>query len=210
MSARISRRDFLQGSAAVSMAALLGGCADDDEPARPSRGGPAPPGRAELAPTPACDDGDSTTPEQTEGPYYTPDTPRRRNLVEAGMGGEPLLLAGRVLDTRCRPVAGALLDFWQADADGAYDNEGFRLRGHQFADPLGRFRLSTLVPGIYSGRTRHIHVKVQPRGGRVLTTQLYFPDEPENDGDSLFDDALLMAVRTAGRGKRAAFTFVLS
>ena len=198
----IRRRDFLQGSAAVSVAALLGGCADGDEPARTRR--------AELPPTPACDDGDSPTQEQTEGPYYTPDTPRRTNLVEAGMGGERLLIAGSVLDTRCRPLAGALLDFWQADSGGAYDNEGFRLRGHQFADARGRFRVSTVVPGVYTGRTRHIHVKAQRRGGKVLTTQLYFPEEPENDRDSLFDEALLMAVRPAGRGKRAGFDFVLS
>ena len=198
----ISRRDFLHGSAAVSVAALLAGCSDGDDPARPQD--------AELPPTPACDDGDSTTPEQTEGPYYTPDTPRRSDLVEDGVGGERLLLAGRVLDTRCRPVPGALLDFWQADAEGAYDNEGFRLRGHQFADARGRFRLSTVVPGIYTGRTRHIHVKVQRRAGRVLTTQLYFPGESENDGDALFDDALLMTVRPAARGKRAGFTFVLA
>ena len=198
----ISRRDFLQGSAAVSVAALLGGCADDDGHGRP--------GRAELPPTPACDDGHATTPEQTEGPYYTPKTPRRTNLVEAGIGGERLLLAGRVLDTRCRPASGALLDFWQADAEGAYDNEGFRLRGHQFADSRGRFRLSTVVPGIYAGRTRHIHVKVQRKGGGVLTTQLYFPGESDNDRDPLFDDALLMAVRRAAPGRRAGFTFVLA
>src|SRR3712207_6926313 len=52
----------------------------------------------------------------------------------------------RSVDTRCRPVAGALLDFWQADARGEYDNSGFRLRGHQFADSRGRYRLRTVVP----------------------------------------------------------------
>jgi len=58
-------------------------------------------------------------------------------------------------------VGGALLDFWQADAAGDYDNTGFRLRGHQFSGADGRFRLATVVPGLYPGRTRHIHVKVQ-------------------------------------------------
>jgi protocatechuate 3,4-dioxygenase beta subunit len=198
----ISRRRFLVGSTAISVAVAFGACdGDEEEAARRS-----PTGSGELPPTPACDDGDEPSPQQTEGPFYTPDTPRRRNLVEAGVEGTPLLLTGAVLDTRCRPVAGALLDFWQADGNGEYDNEGFRLRGHQFADARGRFRLETVVPGLYTGRTRHIHVKVQPRGGEVLTTQLYFPREPANAADGIFDERLVMDVR----GRRARFDFVLA
>jgi protocatechuate 3,4-dioxygenase beta subunit len=52
--------------------------------------------------------------------------------------------------------------------------------------------LRSIVPGAYVGRTRHIHVRVQPRGGRVLTTQLYFPGEPKNRSDGLFRSELLM------------------
>jgi protocatechuate 3,4-dioxygenase beta subunit len=55
--------------------------------------------------------------------------------------------------------------------------------------------LRSVVPGLYPGRTRHIHVKVQPRDGRVLTTQLYFPGEAKNRSDGLFRKELL--VRTA-------------
>jgi protocatechuate 3,4-dioxygenase beta subunit len=198
----ISRRRFLVGSTAISVGVALGACDGDEEKARRRR----PTGSGELPPTPACDDGGEPSPQQTEGPFYSPDTPRRRNLVEEGVEGEPLLLTGRVLDTRCRPVPGALLDFWQADGNGEYDNEGFRLRGHQFADARGRFRLETVVPGLYSGRTRHIHVKVQPRGGEVLTAQLYFPREPANAADGIFDERLVMDVR----GRRARFDFVLA
>ena len=201
----VSRRRFLAGSTALSVAVALGGCEGDEEDARGPRG-TGTTETAELPPTPACDDGDEPSPEQSEGPFYTPDTPRRRSLVEPGLEGEPLVVSGAVLDTRCRPLAGALLDFWQADGNGEYDNSGFRLRGHQFADARGRFRLETVVPGNYSGRTRHIHVKVQPRGGEVLTTQLYFPREPENAADGLFDERLLMDVR----GRRARFDFVLA
>src|SRR4029078_8364629 len=105
-----------------------------------------------------CDDvDDDPTEAQTEGPYYTPDTPRRSNLVTAGTRGTALLVTGRVVYTQCRPVRGALLDFWQADATGHYDNEGYLLRGHQFADGRGRFALRTIVPGLYTARTRHIH-----------------------------------------------------
>ena len=57
--------------------------------------------------------------------------------------GEPMLLEGRVLDTKCRPVPGAVLDFWSCDGEGEYDNDGMRLRGHQFADDEGRYRIET-------------------------------------------------------------------
>jgi protocatechuate 3,4-dioxygenase beta subunit len=103
-----------------------------------------------------------------------------------------------VLSPECKPHAGALLDFWQANGEGAYDNEGYRLRGHQFSDDRGRFELATVVPGEYPGRTRHIHVMVQPEGGEVLTTQLYFPKEPANERDPLFDDLLLVRPAVAG------------
>jgi protocatechuate 3,4-dioxygenase beta subunit len=148
-----------------------------------------------LAPTPACHDGDEATLPQTEGPYFKPSSPERIELLEEGIAGQPIELVGFVLSRGCKPIAGALLDFWQADDKGRYDNSGFRLRGHQFADAEGRYRLRTIVPGLYPGRTRHIHVKVQPSGGRVLTTQLYFPGEAQNRSDGLFRKELL--VRTA-------------
>ncbi|MFE0516379.1 hypothetical protein ACFW2E_42595, partial [Streptomyces sp. NPDC058964] len=70
--------------------------------------------------------------------------------------------------------------------------------------------LRTIVPGLYPGRTRHIHVKAQAPGQPVLTTQLYFPGEPRNSTDAIFDPALLMNVRDAGGGKEATFDFVLN
>lgn len=130
-----------------------------------------------LLPPPACDG--TLTPPQTEGPYYTPNTPGRNSLLEEGMEGERLLLVGYVLDQNCAPIPGAWLDFWQAGADGEYDNVGYRLRGHQFTDEQGRYYLETVMPGLYSSRPiRHIHVKVQPPNGGVLTSQLYFPEQP--------------------------------
>ena len=151
----------------------------------------------------------STTPAETEGPFFTSGSPERANLREAGIDGTPLVVAGTVMSTDCTPIAGAKLDFWHADDDGDYDNEGYHLRGHQFADDQGGYRLETIVPAIYQGRTRHIHVKVQPAGKSILTTQMYFPGEPENDSDSLYDDALLMSVNQDGDGKSATFDFVV-
>jgi protocatechuate 3,4-dioxygenase beta subunit len=215
----ISRRRFLEGSAVASVALALSACEDEagravettGRRATESAGGAATPSeRVELPPTPACDDGDDPTPSQTEGPFYTPDTPRRRSLLEDGMPGDRLILAGLVVDTRCRPIPRALLDFWQADASGEYDTEGYRLRGHQFTDRRGRFRLETIVPAAYTGRTRHIHVKAQRAGGDVLTTQLYFPGEPRNGEDPIFDEALLMSVGRTRAVRRGTFTFVLA
>ncbi|WP_128977332.1 carbohydrate-binding protein [Streptomyces roseicoloratus] len=159
--------------------------------------------------TPACDDGDDLTVPQIEGPYFKPDSPFRTSLSEPGTPGVRLTLSGYVFGRACKPTSGALLDFWQADVNGAYDNTGFRFRGHQFTGTDGAFALTTIVPGLYPGRTRHIHVKVQAPGRPILTTQLYFPGEPRNNTDSIFDPRLLMTVRDAGGAKEAAFDFVL-
>lgn len=163
-----------------------------------------------LAPTPACgaDEAEATA-AQTEGPYFTPNSPERTNLRAEVSGGTPLLVTGAVLKTDCTPVSRALVDVWQADDAGDYDNQGYRLRGHFFTDDQGRYRLETIVPGLYPGRTRHLHVKVQAPGGRVLTTQLYFPGETANRRDGIYRPELEMQVQDAGAGKDAAFDFVL-
>lgn len=172
---------------------------------------PAPTAAAQTLPaTPACgDDDDEPTIAQTEGPYYTPNTPERASLLEPGMAGTRLVVSGSVLSTGCQPVARALVDFWQADDAGVYDNAGYRLRGHQFTDDQGRYSLETIVPGLYPGRTRHIHVKVQAPNRPVLTTQLYFPGVAQNDRDGIFNPALLVAMQDANDGKLASFDFIL-
>jgi protocatechuate 3,4-dioxygenase beta subunit len=145
-------------------------------------GGPLAPSSAPsdgpLALTPSCKDGDDATLSQTEGPYWKPSSPERASLVEAGAGGRLLTLEGFVVSRVCRPVERALVDLWHCDGAGAYDNAGFRFRGHLLAAADGSYRFQTIVPGLYPGRTRHFHVKVQAPGRPVLTTQLYFPDEP--------------------------------
>jgi protocatechuate 3,4-dioxygenase beta subunit len=214
---RLTRRRLLQLGLALPLPMALAAC--DDGPTGERAAGPttaaspATTGGAAgtLAPTPACDDGDEPTLAQTEGPYFTPNSPERASLLEAGMGGQRLVVAGTVLATDCRPLQRALLDFWQADDAGQYDNQGYRLRGHQFSDDQGAWRLETVVPGIYTGRTRHIHVKVQAPDGPVLTTQLYFPGEPANERDGIFSPELLLSdVRERGDRRTASFTFVLA
>lgn len=167
------------------------------------------PAVAQLLPTPACGDDDEPTPAQTEGPYYTPNTPQRASFLEAGMAGTPMLVTGYVLTTACQPVAQALLDFWHCDDGGVYDNEGYRLRGHFFSDENGRYQLETIMPGLYPGRTRHFHVKVQAPNGPILTTQLYFPNEPANARDGIFHPECLLTLHEEATHKVGAFNFVL-
>jgi protocatechuate 3,4-dioxygenase beta subunit len=144
-----------------------------------------------------------------EGPYFKRNSPQRTSLLEPGITGTKIVLTGSVLATDCRPIVRALVDFWQADAQGVYDNTGYRLRGHQFTDEAGRYSLETVVPGLYPGRTRHVHVKVQAPNQPILTTQLYFPGESSNARDGLFNPHLLMSVQDTSDGKAATFTFVL-
>ena len=164
---------------------------------------------AGMEPTPGCADSDDITPPQTAGPYFKPRSPERRSLFEPGIQGSRIVLAGNVRSTKCKPVQGALVDFWQADASGAYDNAGYRLRGHQFADGAGKYRLETIVPGVYTGRTRHFHVRVQAPNRPALTTQLYFPGEPENKSDFIFNAKLVVALGGLPGAKTANFDFVL-
>lgn len=163
-----------------------------------------------LQPTPACGDDDDPTPVQTEGPYYKPSSPERASLLEPGVDGTKMVLSGYVVTTACKPVARALLDFWHADEQGKYDNVGFKLRGHLFTDEAGRYSLETIVPGLYPGRTRHFHVKVQAPNQPILTTQLYFPGEPQNSTDAIFREELVMGVKETDDGKAATFNFVLN
>ena len=122
------------------------------------------------------------TPEQTEGPYYIAGEKLRRNITE-GRPGVPLLLRLRVVDaSTCRPIKGAAVDIWHADALGAYSGFGAGarsrtfMRGIQRTDKTGLARFRSVYPGWYQGRTVHIHVKVHVAGNVVHTGQLYFPD----------------------------------
>jgi protocatechuate 3,4-dioxygenase beta subunit len=191
-----SRREFLKAAAGLS-ALAVGASSADAAQAQP------------LRPTPSCPGSVSPTERQTEGPYFKPDSPLRASLLEPGISGTKIVVTGMVLSTTCQPVAKALIDVWHADDRGGYDTAGYRLRGHQFTDDQGRYRLETIVPGIYVGRTRHFHVKVQAPNRPVLTTQLYFPGETVNTRDPIFSRDLVMQVSDDSGGKAATFDFVL-
>lgn len=169
---------------------------------------PTPASSSEVQ-APDCTSPAAPTPALTEGPYFKANSPERSSLLVAGMPGTMLTLTGYVLTTDCQSVTKALLDFWQADSNGQYDNNGYTLRGHQFTDNSGRYHLETIVPGLYPGRTEHIHVKVQAPGGPVLITQLFFPGVSQNERDSIFNPGLLLDVQNSADGLTATFTFIV-
>ena len=145
----------------------------------------------------------------TEGPYFKAGSPLRASLIEASTVGERLVLNGYVLSTDCQPISNTLLDFWQADGNGAYDNAGYGLRGHQLTDEAGRYQLTTVVPGQYPGRTEHLHVRVEVPGGPALVTQLFFPASSGNQSDRIFDERLVIALQQSPDGWAGSFNFIL-
>ncbi|TMC70003.1 MAG: dioxygenase [Chloroflexi bacterium] len=146
--------------------------------------------------------------ELTEGPYYKANPPQNANLRTASVAGTPLTLTGYVVTTSCQPIANARLDFWQADGNGNYDNSGYTLRGWQLTDANGAYRLETVIPGLYPGRTEHIHFKVTVNG-KTYTSQLFFPGVAQNEGDSIYSSQMLVKLNTATSPVTGTFTLVV-
>jgi protocatechuate 3,4-dioxygenase beta subunit len=122
------------------------------------------------------------TPELTEGPYYIAGEKLRRDIRE-GHPGALLTLRLSILDaSSCKPIKGAAVDIWHADAAGNYSGFGAGagsrtfLRGVQNTDKHGVAVFTTIYPGWYQGRAVHIHVKVHVGGSVVHTGQLFFSD----------------------------------
>lgn len=171
-------------------------------------------------PTPGC----METADNIEGPYYRASAPFRADLRAGITKGVLLTLRGRVYGVGCAvPLTDAIVDVWQADADGHYDNDGtlmvppseFRLRGRANVDAAGYYAVKTIIPGHYLNgaqyRPAHIHVKVSSAGHRLLTTQLYFEGDPYNGIDPFIKKPLIMKLEDVAAGeKRATFDFVLA
>jgi protocatechuate 3,4-dioxygenase beta subunit len=222
----ITRRGFLGGTAGILLAACgsskKAGHQDDSragsegyipgyEPTRASEPEAEPRPATMAAPTPACDVAE--TEDNILGPYYKAGAPERSVLAGPGVEGVRFVLIGRVMDTACKPLAGAVLDVWHADDDGEYDNEGFTFRGKLACDDAGAYRLETIVPGRYLNgpdyRPAHIHVRVRSGERVLLTTQLYFAGDPHNASDAFIRPSLIMPVSDRGGAKSATFDFVV-
>tara|TARA_A100000164_G_C21719397_1_gene682105 strand:+ start:238 stop:792 length:555 start_codon:yes stop_codon:yes gene_type:complete len=133
------------------------------------------------------------TPTQPAGPFFKINSPKISNFVKKDSDIKKIKLMGKIMNSRCIPIHNAIIDFWHCDSKGIYDNENFLFRGHQETSKSGKYFLETLFPGIYPGRTPHIHVKITTSKGVKLVTQLYFINHPLNINDPLFDERLIMS-----------------
>jgi len=171
----LTRRQILAAGGAAGLALVLPACGDDDEAPTSSA--------TTTTSTTTAEEGAAScvlTPEQTEGPYYLPDSLVRRDITE-GRDGTSLELRLTVQDaTRCDPIEGAIVELWHCDAGGTYsgvqDDTGTFLRGGQRTGADGTATFATIFPGWYQGRTTHIHVKVHAGGEEVHTGQLFFDE----------------------------------
>ena len=184
------RRVLLRAAISLGLGAIVGRVAAADSPLRP-------------------------TPANALGPFYPPQKPADSDAdltrVEGHAqraAGTILYVAGRVIDTNGKPIGGAELELWQANAFGRYihpadsDASGaldpnFQGYGRLRADADGNYRIKTIRPPPYSGRTPHIHFNVA-RSGTTLTTQMFFEGEALNERDFLY--------RYLGRDDRRAST----
>lgn len=206
----ITRRAFMGLTLGAASAALVGCAQEQGEPMTP--GDPILAGTCEpAAPDGAC----SVTAEDIEGPFYLPDSPERSELDTVGDEGVALTLSGVITDAGCTPLLDSIVEIWHADPSGAYDNsETMNYRGWVRTGVEGIYAFTTLVPGRYLNgdtlRPSHIHVKVVRGGAEVLTTQIYFADDPYLDGDPWADPARTVCLEDAGEGVSAVFDITLA
>lgn len=163
------------------------------------------------------------------GPYHRPGAPFRAKITPPLEPGTVLLISGRVFgfDTR-RPLASAVLDIWQANAEGRYDNDDprrppaanvFINRARLVTDENGYYEYETIHPGAYrigpdAWRPPHIHYLVRHPGYRQLITQLYFRGDPHQRADDFIKDSLIIDLREQrtprGNYKLGTFNIVLA
>ncbi|MDW0247918.1 MAG: hypothetical protein QOB17_10905, partial [Nitrososphaeraceae archaeon] len=148
-----------------------------------------------------------------QDPEYTANPPVRQGQDFAqGIPGERLVLSGKVLNhMTCKPVQGAVLDIWQTNSTGEYDYIGFNLRGKIVTDKDGNYVLNTVYPeSLQLGnitRPSHIHVIVGVPGQPLITTQVYFEDQPN---DAYLKDSLIVKPVTDANGTKIAhFDFLV-
>ncbi len=176
------------------------------------------------------------TPSQVLGPYYKAESRwiDDGRLAPDDEPGDELVVRGSVRDQRGQPIAGVVLDVWQADAQGRYS--GFapgvpedHLRGRLRTDDDGRYEFRTVVPapyripdqgptgrllaeiGRHSWRPAHLHVIASRDGYRTLTTQIYFEGDEYLGSDSVRAARadLAFPLETEGDGKALRFDCVL-
>lgn len=160
------------------------------------------------------------TESTVEGPFYRPGARAIANggaLTDLEKWGEPTVVQGRVTTPKGEPIPGAVLDIWQTDGRGMYENQDpsqpdMNLRGKVTTDAEGRYAFKTVKPKCYAiphdgpvgrmlalmgrhpYRPAHIHLMVSAKGFQPVTTQLYDQDDPYIDSDAVFGVKASLAV----------------
>jgi catechol 1,2-dioxygenase len=235
-----SRRDVVQWggygfAAAAGGGLLLPAFAQPTEPSgtlgayAAAQQGPQPQGAQPRAEVPAPPANFAATEDNILGPYHRPGAPYRAKITPPLEPGTVLVIKGRVwgLDTR-RPLAGAVIDVWQANAQGRYDNDDprnppaanvFVNRARLIADETGAYEYETIHPGAYqigpnAWRPPHIHYLVRHIGYRELITQLYFRGDPHQREDAFIRPSLIIDLREQrtprGAYKNGTFDIILA
>lgn len=154
------------------------------------------------------------TASDVEGPLYRDDPPWRESPVKIyeeyeGMGdGDVLFVAGRVTSADGTPLRDAVIDIWQTGPDGGYDlwdprQPAYNFRGRFGVDAAGAYEFQTMLPrpytvptdgpvgrylemvGQHPWRPAHIHFKIEAPGHQRLVTQVFFPDDPYLENDTI-------------------------
>ncbi len=165
------------------------------------------------------------TPRQSEGPFYPRQFPTDSDADLTVFDGEKapgevIEMVGRLFNAKGEPLSSGEIEIWHCDANGVYAHvgkqtlPGFQGYGAARTDASGGYRFRTTRPGIYPGRTRHIHVKARGGDGFALTTQMYFPGEPDNERDGLLrrasEPSALIAREEPGPPPRYVFDIVVA
>lgn len=157
------------------------------------------------------------TESQQLGPYYREGALRTRSLAAATEPGERIRVSGNVYGgSGCQPLADVTLDVWQADASGKYDFQDlpqphsplkYRLRGQILSDTAGQYEFTSIRPGNYETRAKHIHFLVRRSGFEPLITQLYFAGDPRNHTDTIVKPSLIRVLESRADGLPAMLPF---
>jgi len=172
----INRRDFIKTSSLFAVAVSIpgfSGCKDDEG----------------IDTTDDCQ-----TTADILGPYYKAGAPLGENIIPAGDQTPPLVIEGKVFSDCNDLLADAVVEIWNADADGAYDSsELFLFRGKYNTQAEGAYRFITIIPGRYLNgstyRPSHIHFRITAPGHRELVSQIYFKEDPFIDTDPWASDS---------------------
>ena len=126
----------------------------------------------------------------TLGPFFPPEFAQGVNDLAPG-AAEAIEITGRVTELDGKPLDNVVLEIWQADPDGRFDNPKFGGWGRAATDAHGEYRFRTLRPGAVPGRAPHINFLVLYSGlMRQLQTVMFFASS---------DDPVLQAVEPARR-----------